>query len=134
MPRFTPEARAANMALVDLLTRIAERKHATPAQIALAWLLAQKPWIVPIPGHDEAAPPRGKSRRRGRELTADDLQEIESAARTNPDTGRPAAGGGAEVVERLTVSNTRPLRNSIGFRSRLPGPRSYPLLFHAEHV
>ena len=50
VPRFTPEARAANMALVDLLKRIAERKHATPAQIALAWLLAQKPWIVPIPG------------------------------------------------------------------------------------
>src|SRR5438270_8823794 len=49
-PRFAPEARAANMALVDLLERIAERKKATPAQIALAWLLAQKPWIVPIPG------------------------------------------------------------------------------------
>ena len=50
VPRFTPEARKANQALVDLLTRIAERKKATPAQIALAWLLAQKPWIVPIPG------------------------------------------------------------------------------------
>ena len=49
-PRFAPDARAANMAMVDLLRRIAERKHATPAQIALAWLLAQKPWIVPIPG------------------------------------------------------------------------------------
>ena len=49
-PRFAAEARAANMAVVDLLTRIAERKQATPAQIALAWLLAQKPWIVPIPG------------------------------------------------------------------------------------
>ena len=49
-PRFAPEAREANQALVDLLTRIAERKRATPAQIALAWLLAQKPWIVPIPG------------------------------------------------------------------------------------
>ena len=51
MPRFTdPEARKANRAFVDLLTQIAERKKATPAQIALAWLLAQKPWIVPIPG------------------------------------------------------------------------------------
>ena len=50
LPRFTPEARKANQALVDLLGRIAERKKATPAQIALAWLLAQKPWIVPIPG------------------------------------------------------------------------------------
>jgi aryl-alcohol dehydrogenase-like predicted oxidoreductase len=49
-PRFAPDARAANMAMVDLLRRIAERKHATPAQIALAWLLAEKPWIVPIPG------------------------------------------------------------------------------------
>jgi aryl-alcohol dehydrogenase-like predicted oxidoreductase len=50
IPRFTPEARLANLALVDLLSTIAERKKATPAQIALAWLLAQKPWIVPIPG------------------------------------------------------------------------------------
>ena len=50
MPRFTPEARKANQAVVDLLSQIAARKHATPAQIALAWLLAQKPWIVPIPG------------------------------------------------------------------------------------
>jgi len=50
VPRFTPEARKANQALVDLLGQIAERKKATPAQIALSWLLAQKPWIVPIPG------------------------------------------------------------------------------------
>ena len=50
LPRFTPEARKANQALVDLLGKIAQRKKATPAQIALAWLLAQKPWIVPIPG------------------------------------------------------------------------------------
>ncbi len=50
VPRFTPEARKANMALVDLVKSVAERKRATPAQIALAWLLAQKPWIVPIPG------------------------------------------------------------------------------------
>ena len=50
LPRFTPEAMKANQALVDLLATIAERKNSTPAQIALAWLLAQKPWIVPIPG------------------------------------------------------------------------------------
>jgi aryl-alcohol dehydrogenase-like predicted oxidoreductase len=50
VPRFAPEARAANLAVVDLLKRIAEQKNATPAQIAIAWLLAQKPWIVPIPG------------------------------------------------------------------------------------
>ena len=57
VPRFTPEARKANQALVDLLRKIAERKKATPAQIALAWLLAQKPWIVPIPGTTEAGSP-----------------------------------------------------------------------------
>ena len=65
VPRFTPEARKANQAFVDLLTRIAERKRAKPAQIALAWLLAQKPWIVPIPGTHEAAPASGKPRSRG---------------------------------------------------------------------
>lgn len=80
VPRFTPEARKANAALVELLGRIAGRKQATPAQIALAWLLAQKPWIVPIPG----------TTKRGRleenigavtvELTADDLREIDAAA------------------------------------------------------
>jgi aryl-alcohol dehydrogenase-like predicted oxidoreductase len=80
LPRFTPEARKANQALVDLLGEIAKRKKATPAQIALAWLLAQKPWIVPIPGTtklhrlDEnigAAPV---------ELTADDLRDIDGVA------------------------------------------------------
>ena len=55
VPRFTPEARKANQALVDLLGDIAKRKKATPAQIALAWLLAQKPWIVPIPGTTKLA-------------------------------------------------------------------------------
>src|SRR5580704_15094524 len=54
-PRFTPEARSANVALVDLLKKVAARKQATPAQIALAWLLAQKPWIVPIPGTTKRA-------------------------------------------------------------------------------
>ncbi len=80
VPRFTPEARKANAALVELLGRIAGRKQATPAQIALAWLLAQKPWIVPIPG----------TTKRGRleenigaitvELTPDDLREIDDAS------------------------------------------------------
>ena len=63
VPRFTPEARAANLALVDLLKQVAARKHATPAQIALAWLLAQKPWIVPIPGTTQVASPGGEHRR-----------------------------------------------------------------------
>src|SRR6202158_5069086 len=80
VPRFTPEARKANQGLVDLLRRIAERKKATPAQIALAWLLAQKPWIVPIPG----------TRKRERldenlgaveiQVTSEDLRQIEGAA------------------------------------------------------
>ena len=62
VPRFTPEALKANQALVDLLGRIAKRKKATPAQIALAWLLAQKPWIVPIPGTTKLHPPGGEHR------------------------------------------------------------------------
>ena len=64
VPRFTPEARKANKALVDLLGRIAARKKATPAQIALAWLLAQKPWIVPIPGTTKLTGWRRTSARR----------------------------------------------------------------------
>ena len=70
VPRFSPENRKANLAFVDWLTTFAERKKATPAQIALAWLLAQKPWIVPIPGHDEAASARGEHRRGGRRTDA----------------------------------------------------------------
>jgi len=80
LPRFTPEARKANQVLIDLLGQIAEQKKATPAQIALAWLLAQKPWIVPIPGTT-------KLHRLGEnigaaeiELTPDDLRDIDSAA------------------------------------------------------
>jgi len=80
LPRFTPEALKANLALIDLLGRIAQQKKATPAQIALAWLLAQKPWIVPIPSTT-------KLNRLGEnigavavQLTADDLREIDTAA------------------------------------------------------
>lgn len=80
LPRFTPEALRANQALVDLLGRIAERKKATPAQIALAWLLAQKPWIVPIPGTTKLARLEENIGAEGVELTPDDLREIESAA------------------------------------------------------
>ena len=79
-PRFTPEARAANLALVDLLKRIAERKHATPAQIALAWLLAQKPWIVPIPGTTKLHRLEENLGAVNVHLTPDDLNEIENAA------------------------------------------------------
>jgi aryl-alcohol dehydrogenase-like predicted oxidoreductase len=80
IPRFTPDARKANQALVDLLRQIAERKHATPAQIALAWLLAQKPWIVPIPGTTKLSRLEENIGAVGIELTPDDLREIDSAA------------------------------------------------------
>jgi aryl-alcohol dehydrogenase-like predicted oxidoreductase len=80
IPRFTPDARKANRALVDLLGAIAERKKATPAQIALAWLLAQKPWIVPIPGTTRLARVEENIGGAAIELTPDDLREIDSAA------------------------------------------------------
>ena len=80
LPRFTPEARKANQALVDLLGKIGQRKKATPAQIALAWLLAQKPWIVPIPGTTKLARLEENIGAAAIKLTADDLREIESAA------------------------------------------------------
>ncbi len=79
-PRFTLEARKANLALVDLLGRIAARKNATPAQVALAWVLAQKPWIVPIPGTRRMERLDENVRAAAVELTADDLGEIERAA------------------------------------------------------
>jgi aryl-alcohol dehydrogenase-like predicted oxidoreductase len=80
LPRFTPEARKANQVLVDLLGKIAERKNATPAQIALAWLLAQKPWIVPIPGTTKLPRLDENIGAAAIALTSDDLREIESAA------------------------------------------------------
>jgi aryl-alcohol dehydrogenase-like predicted oxidoreductase len=80
LPRFTPEARKANQAVVDLLTRIAKDKGATPAQIALAWLLAQKPWVVPIPGTTKLHRLEENIGAADVKLTADDLREIEEAA------------------------------------------------------
>lgn len=80
LPRFTPEARKANQALVDLIGKVAERKGATPAQIALAWLLAQKPWIVPIPGTTKRSRLEENIGAVNVELTSSDLQEIENAA------------------------------------------------------
>jgi len=79
VPRFTPEARKANQVLVDLIRAIAERKNATPAQIALAWLLAQKPWIVPIPGTTKLHRLEENLGAVDVELTADDLREIDDA-------------------------------------------------------
>src|SRR5579864_6633106 len=80
LPRFSPENRKANQALVDLLAKIAQRKKATPAQLALAWLLAQKPWIVPIPGTTKLNRLEENIGAVSIELTRDDLREIESAA------------------------------------------------------
>jgi len=77
LPRFTPEAMAANQALVDLLKRIGDRKKATTAQVALAWLLAQKPWIVPIPGTTKLRRLEENLGAADVELTADDLADIE---------------------------------------------------------
>jgi aryl-alcohol dehydrogenase-like predicted oxidoreductase len=79
LPRFAPAALAANQALVDLLGRIAERKRATPAQVALAWLLAQKPWIVPIPGTTKLHRLDENIGALDVELTPDDLQDIDAA-------------------------------------------------------
>ncbi len=80
VPCFTPENRKANKALVDLLGRIAEQKKATPAQIALAWLLAQKPWIVPIPGTTKLSRLDENNGSLAIKFTSDDLREIDSAA------------------------------------------------------
>jgi aryl-alcohol dehydrogenase-like predicted oxidoreductase len=80
LPRFTPEAMKANQALIDLLGKIGQRKQATPAQIALAWLLARKPWIVPIPGTTKLHRLEENIGAVAVELTPDDLRDIETAA------------------------------------------------------
>ena len=87
VPRFTPEARKANQALVDLLGQIAARKRATSAQIALAWLLAQKPWIVPIPGTTKLHRLEENIGAAGVELTPDDLRDIDVALASIPVQG-----------------------------------------------
>jgi aryl-alcohol dehydrogenase-like predicted oxidoreductase len=89
VPRFDPEARKANDALVELVRRIAERKGATPAQIALAWLLAQKPWIVPIPGTTKLHRLEENIAAADIELTAEDLREIaDGTAQITPQGAR----------------------------------------------
>src|SRR6185503_413483 len=77
LPRFTTEARVANRALVDLLSAVGERKNATPAQIALAWVLAQKPWMVPIPGTTKLHRLEENLGAANVELTPDDLRQID---------------------------------------------------------
>jgi aryl-alcohol dehydrogenase-like predicted oxidoreductase len=98
LPRFSPEARKANQAFVNLLAGVAERKQATPAQIALAWLLAQKPWIVPIPGTTKLERLEENIGAAGVKLTADDLREIDSAAAKIA----PAGDRYPEAFEQLT--------------------------------
>jgi aryl-alcohol dehydrogenase-like predicted oxidoreductase len=80
VPRFTAENRRANQALVDLLRAVAQRRHVTPAQIALAWLLARKPWIVPIPGTTKLARLEENLAAASLELTSEDLRDVEDAA------------------------------------------------------
>src|SRR5207302_958273 len=87
LPRFTPEARKANQVLIDLLADIAHRKNATPAQIALAWILAQKPWIVPIPGTTKLHRLEENIGAAAIELTPDDLRQIDNAASKIPVQG-----------------------------------------------
>jgi aryl-alcohol dehydrogenase-like predicted oxidoreductase len=100
VPRFTPEARKANRALVDLLESIAQRKGATPAQIALAWLLAQKPWIVPIPGTTKLHRLQENAAAASVELTEGDLREIESAASQITVQGARYSEGSQRMVDR----------------------------------
>ena len=101
VPRFDADARAANRAFVELLEQVAERKGATPAQIALAWVLAQKPWMVPIPGTTKLHRLEENIAAADVELTADDLQEIETAAAADH-----GAGGS---VQRSESADDRPL-------------------------
>jgi aryl-alcohol dehydrogenase-like predicted oxidoreductase len=100
VPRFSPENRKANQAMVDLLKQFAIRKNATPAQIALAWLLAQKPWIVPIPGTRKLERLDENIGAAAVELTSDELQEIEAAASTISVQGARYSESVAKLVNR----------------------------------
>jgi aryl-alcohol dehydrogenase-like predicted oxidoreductase len=100
VPRFAPEARKANRALVDLLGSIAQRKSATPAQIALAWLLAQKPWIVPIPGTTKLHRLQENVAAAAVELTEGDLRDIESAASQITVQGARYSEGAQRMINR----------------------------------
>jgi aryl-alcohol dehydrogenase-like predicted oxidoreductase len=100
VPRFTPENRKANQAIVDVLTKIAERKKATPAQIALAWLLAQKPWIVPIPGTRKIERLEENIGAASVQLTSGDLRDIENAASTIAIKGARYADAQERMIDR----------------------------------
>lgn len=100
VPRFSPENRRANQAVVDLLARIAAEKRATPAQVALAWLLAQKPWIVPIPGTTKLHRLEENLGAASLELTPDDLREIEDAAASITVQGARYSEASQRMVDR----------------------------------
>jgi aryl-alcohol dehydrogenase-like predicted oxidoreductase len=100
VPRFTPENRKANQAVVDLLGRIAARKKATPAQIALAWVLAQKPWIAPIPGTTKLTRLDENLAAVDVELTKDDLREIDSASSRIAVQGARYSEGAQRMIDR----------------------------------
>ncbi|SED83000.1 Predicted oxidoreductase [Rhizobiales bacterium GAS191] len=100
VPRFTPEARQANQTLVDLLGQIAARKQVTPAQIALAWLLAQKPWIVPIPGTTKLHRLDENLGAAGVGLTPDELRDIENAVSTVPVHGHRYSEQNERMIDR----------------------------------
>src|SRR5258708_5973906 len=100
VPRFTPENRRANQAVVDLFSRIAERKKATPAQIALAWILAQKPWMVPIPGTTKLHWLEENIGAAAVELTPDALRQIDSATSKIPVQGARCPGNLQKLVHR----------------------------------
>ena len=100
VPRFAPEARKANRALVDLVETIAQRKKATPAQIALAWVLAQKPWIVPIPGTTKLHRLQENVAAASIELSKGDLREIESATSEITVQGARYSEGAQRMINR----------------------------------
>lgn len=100
VPRFTPENRKANQAVVDLVGRIAAKKRATPAQIALAWILAQKPWIVPIPGTTKLPRLEENLGAAAVELTSEDLLEIDRAVSAIPVQGARYSEGGQRMIDR----------------------------------
>jgi aryl-alcohol dehydrogenase-like predicted oxidoreductase len=100
IPRFDPEARKANRAFVELLARVAERKNATIAQIALAWLLAEKPWIVPIPGTTKVERLNENIAAADVDLTSDDLRELESAASRITPQGARYSASSERMVDR----------------------------------
>jgi len=100
LPRFTPEARAANQAVVDLLGQVAKDKGATPAQIALAWLLAQKPWIVPIPGTTKMSRLEENIGGASVTLSAGDLASIDTAVKAIPIEGDRYPAAMQAMIER----------------------------------